>query len=309
MSDPLTQVTAALVDAFRPLATIAGDAPAATAWFQELGHDVQLDAAAVDALNDAVPTLARIESDLLPMAARLAQGDELTLGDGIAVADLLAALAADLHAVADGSAALDRLPAPLDQIDTWTELATAIPGNLVAAWFEAAVPAVYVPLRLAGAIRSWVDGGGRRHRTVDWAVVADLVKDPVGTIQTEYGWGGEFDHLALLTAVRDVALATGTALTWARPPASVIEEWFPERVPFGLRTLRLDLGDASLADGRVGGEVGVELVPIPVEPTEPVSGLALVNHSTIEAGVELPVTEDWTVALRGEVDASGRPRR
>ena len=66
MSDPLTQVTAALVDAFRPLATIAGDAPAATAWFQELGHDVQLDAAAVDALNDAVPTLARIESDLRP---------------------------------------------------------------------------------------------------------------------------------------------------------------------------------------------------------------------------------------------------
>jgi hypothetical protein len=304
VSDPLAQVTEALVDVFRPLARIVGDADAATAWFQELGFDVELDVGAVDALNDAVPSLSRVQSELVPLADRLAGGEELTLADGVAVAALVADLTADLRAVADGSAALGRLPAPLDEAETWVDLAAAIPANLVAAWFEAAVPAVYVPLRLAGAIRSWIDGRGRRQRTVDWAVVADLIKDPLGAVQTEYGWGGEFDHVALLIAVRDIALATGSALRWSLPTGSVAEEWFPGGVPYGLRSLRVDFGDAAIADGSVSGEVGVELVPIPADPTEPVSGLALVNHSVIEAGIELPVTDDWTVALSGEVDAS-----
>ncbi len=304
MTDPLAQVTAALVDAFRPLARIVSDASAATAWFQALGYDVELDDGAVGALDAAVPSLSRVESQLVPMAIRLAEGEELTIADGVAVAALVADLTADLRAVADGSVSLARLPAPLDEPAAWVDLATAIPGNLVAVWFEAAVPAVYIPLRLAGAIRSWVDGRGRRQRTVDWAVVADLIRDPLGTIKVEYGWGGDFDHIALLTAVRDIALATGTALQWSRPTDSIAEEWFPDGVPYGLRTLRLDLGDAALADGSVTGEVGVELVPIPTHPSEPVRGLALVNHSVIEAGIELPVSDDWTVALRGEVDAS-----
>ena len=175
---------------------------AATAWFQELGFDLELDEAAADALADAVPAMARVESVLGPMATRLDDGEELTLTDGIAVAALVADLAADLRAVADGSVALSGLPAPLDDPACWTDLIGAIPGNLVATWFEAAVPAAYVPLRLSGAVRSWIDGRGRRQRTVDWAVVADLVKDPLGTLQTEYGWGGAFDQVALLIAVR-----------------------------------------------------------------------------------------------------------
>ena len=305
MSDPLAQVTAALVDAFRPLARIANDVPAATAWFQELGIDVALDAGALGALNDAVPSLARIESDLVPLALRLGQGEELTLADGVAVAALVADVTADLHAVAAGTASIGRLPAPLDDAATWVDLAAAIPSNLVAVWFEAAVPAVYVPLRLAGAIRSWVDGRGRRQRTVDWAVAADLVKDPIGTISTEYGWGGELDHVALLTAIRDIALATGTALQWAAPHGGAGEAWFPDSVPYGLRTLRLAVGEAALGDGDVHGEIGTELIPIPRQPSGPIDGLALANHSVVEAEAELPVSDDWAVRLTGEVDASG----
>jgi hypothetical protein len=304
VSDPLAQVTEALVDAFRPLAQIAADASAATAWFQELGFDVDFDADAVAALNDAVPSIGRVESELVPLALRIADGQELSLADGVAVATLVVDLAADLRAVADGAPSLAGLPSPLDDAETWIDLAAAIPANLVAAWFEAALPAVYVPLRLAGAIRSWVDGEGRRHRAVDWAVVADLVKDPLGTIQTEYGWGGDFDHVALLTALRDVALATGVALRWSVPTESVAAEWFPDGLPYGLRTLLLDLGDASLADGAVTGEIGIEVVPIPAATAEPITGLVLGNRSLVDAEVELPVTEEWTVALRGELDAS-----
>ena len=305
MSDPLAQVTAALVDTFRPLARVVSDAGAATAWFQQLGFDVELDDGAAGALNTVVPSLARVESDLVPLAVRLGDGEELSLADGIVVATLVADLTSDLRAVADGTVSLGALPAPLDDAETWVDLATAIPANLVAAWFEAAVPAVYIPLRLAGAIRSWVDGRGRRQRTVDWAVAADLIKDPIGTIATEYGWGGDFDHGALLAALRDIALATGNRLAWSRPTESVEAEWFPDGVPFGVRTLLLELADAATGDGAVSGEIGVELIPIPREPAGAIEGVAVANRSTAAAEVDLPVSDVWSVRLTGEVDASG----
>lgn len=300
------QVAAALIDAFRPLAAVTANPMLANGLFAGLGIDVELDEDAVRHLADAIPSVGRIEGELIPIAERLAAGQALTAGDAVKVVEIVDAVRGDLTDLTVPASAdrLAPLPAPLDDPATWQALAGAIPDALVASWIEAVLPALYLPLRLAGVARGWLDGAGREHREVGWARLGDLLRDPLDAIGTEYGWGGDLDHVGLLAAARDVANALGLSVTWADPPSSLVAEHFADGVPYGLRTLVARAVPTAAVIGQMG-DVGLGLVPIPAAPGGPIAGLAIVDRSTLAGGAVSEIAPDWRLELSGDADASG----
>ena len=259
-SDPLPQLTRAIVDAFAPLGTVLSDARLAAGLLAELGVDVALDQGDLDRIAALLTSLPRVTAELVPMAERLAAGEELDAGDALTAVEVADAVRRDLETLSQGpsAGAVSGLPGPLDDPATWTAIGAALPGSLIAGWIESALPPVHAPLRLGGVVRDTYDAHGRRHREVGWGRLGDLVRDPAGTIGDEYGWGGDLDHLPLLGAIRDAARAIGLRLRWGLLPSELIAPWYPDGPPSAMRALILGLGPA--------GEVGVAALPIPAEP-------------------------------------------
>jgi hypothetical protein len=302
MSDPLPQLTRAVVDAFAPLGTVLSDASLAAGLLAELGVEVALDQGDLDRIATLLPSLARVTAELVPMAERLAAGEGLDAGDALTAVEVADAVRRDLGTLAQGpsAGAVSGLPGPLDDPATWEAIGAALPGSLIAGWIESALPPVHAPLRLGGVVRDTYDPHGRRHREVGWGRLGDLVRDPAGTIGEEYGWGGDLDHLPLLGAIRDAAGAVGLRLRWGALPSDLIAPWYPEGPPSGMRALILGLGPAA--------EVGVAALPIPAEPgVGPMRGLALVNLGAPASGVEFEVAPGWVVTVTGGAGPADAP--
>ncbi len=302
MSDPLPQLTRAIVDAFAPLGTVLSDAGLAAGLLAELGVDVALDQGDLDRIAALLTSLPRVTAELVPMAERLAAGEELDAGDALTAVEVADAVRRDLETLSQGpsAGAVSGLPGPLDDPATWTAIGAALPGSLIAGWIESALPPVHAPLRLGGVVRDTYDAHGRRHREVGWGRLGDLVRDPAGTIGDEYGWGGDLDHLPLLGAIRDAAGAIGLRLRWGLLPSELIAPWYPDGPPSAMRALILGLGPA--------GEVGVAALPIPAEPgVGPMRGLALVNLGAPASGVELEVAPGWVVTVSGAAGPADAP--
>lgn len=303
MSDPLPQLTRAVVDAFAPLGAALGDPRLAAGLLAELGVEVSLDEDGLADIANLLPSLARVNADLVPMAQRLAAGQPLDVADALAAVEVALAVRADLATLAAGPSggAVSGLPPPLDDPDTWRAIGAALPGALVAGWLESALAAVHAPLRLGGVVRDTYDQHGRRRREVGWDRLGALAEDPLGAIRAEYGWGGDLAHLPLLGAIRDAAGALGLRLRWGPIPRERVTRWYPDGPPpSAMRALILGLGAA--------GEIGVAAVPIPAAPEPgPVRGLALVNLGTPADGAEIEVATGWIASVAGAAGPADVP--
>jgi hypothetical protein len=305
MSAPLPQITNALADAFAGLGQAVADPALATVLFAELGIEVELDEAALAELRRIAPSLERAVDEVVPIALRLLNGGEPTLVDATVVAEVAAAVAEDLLALADnGGPSLSGLPAPLQRRETWVSLAELLPAGVFTSWMRGALPLVMAPLRVAGVVDAQLDAAGRVHRTTRWALLTDLFSDPAGTVAARYGWEGELDHGSLLSAVADVACDLGLRVLWTEPVSPRTEIWYPEGLPPRVRALHIQVAADPLSQVGGSGLMAFEMVPIPATPGEEPSGLGLSNLSSAGGLVEIPLGGMWAVRLTGEVEAS-----
>ena len=265
-----------------------------------------LDDGAHAALASLLPGGQELDT-LLTVAADVAAGEPITAADVVVVLDAAASIVAELTGLADLPAArFAALPPPLDDPDTWSDLAIALLDQLVASIVEHRLPAAYGPLRLAGVLDEWVDPAtGAARSAVDWSRVGDLLGDPLGAVLTAYGWGGQLVHDRLQQAALDVARRWGFGATLVDVPLPQWERYdAPYPVPYPVQAVRLPLYRGHVPELDAVATVAVDLVPVPVEPGSPITGLVVANRTTATADVDVELTGPWRLAFVAGADAS-----
>ena len=293
-------VARALGEMVAPLFLALEDEKTLTLFLQSLGWEVSLSQSEFAIVQDLLP-----RADDLNTLLELATGFDddapaSMIEDAIRLADDIFDAISALSSITPQQ--IQGLAAPLNTTAFWASLALDIPEYLVVTYLEGALPAVYALLLFGGIIETEItdDEPPRTISHLNWSQLAELLRDPTGTIASLYQWGGTFDHYAFLERLALLALSLGIAIERVSPPLPVLDQFYPDAAaPFDLRQLRLLLLNG--VDGQPAVQAGVMLLPVPAPGETVPAGLYAGNVLWGNlSGVDM-----GPVQVEGSADASG----
>lgn len=296
-------VARALAELLAPLAVAMESPDNLAALLADLGWDVELLAEDMPAIADVLPVADRV-LELIATAEDLADG---TAEAGELVEDIVTAATAVFGMIDDlaglTEADLAELADPLDDPATWAELAAGLPAYLLLQWVRGNHPLAFALLVLGGVVRSVDrDGGLPPSLELSWEALGDLLGNPTGHLASVYGWGGEFDHARLLSALGATLRAAGVDARLDALPATVADAHYGGPPPAGVLAL-----DAPLIDQAAAGYIrlGLVVAPVPVDGGAEPAGL-LISHEVLGAtGARVDLGGGLTLTLAGGAELTG----
>lgn len=289
-----------------PLAVALESPDRLSSMLADLGYDVELTAEQLPLLAEVLPVADQL-AELLAAAEELAAG---TAQAGELVERIVTTAAAVAAAVDDlaGRTASDLagLAAPLDDPDTWVELAGALPGYLLLQWVRLNHPLPHALLTLGGVIEAVERGAGLPpDQVLSWEALGGLLSDPVEQLRSTYQWGGRFEHERLLAALGATLRAAGVDARSTALPATVVDAHFGGVPPSSVLALTVPVLDEVAAGG---GYVllGLVVAPVPTdggggEPT----GLLVSNEVVGSTGASIALDGGRTLSLGAAAEESG----
>jgi hypothetical protein len=194
--DYVRRVVAEVAEALQPLAAALGSADNLTSLFGSLGWS--FDDGAASSLTGSLQTAGTAVQKL---AADAAVGADL----GILVADVAAVGAA---LIASAPAATDTLPVPLNSAQFWQSLPDDVLELLLFDYLDQYHQLAFGLLAVVGVVHVDVIAAdpvsGRasfQRKCVGIDRLASFVRNPAQALQTDFGWGGAFDHEAAIFAL------------------------------------------------------------------------------------------------------------
>ncbi|MET0661795.1 MAG: DUF6603 domain-containing protein [Ilumatobacteraceae bacterium] len=271
--------------------------------------DVGIVVALTDAQRDAIAVIAGLDA-FAGMGDLVAAARSTTQLDAQAVARLTGAVTVAVDgfgALADGSADLGDLPAPLDDTATWGAVLHNLPDALLSRAIEGLAPTVSALLTALRVLR--VDPGtdglpGRRW--IDWALLGDVLGGDWGAVPASYGWGAEaFDANDTIAVLADVAGRAGLSAQRDFLDTEIANRY--SSVDLALRQLEMTFFHGST--GTVAGSVAAAIVPVPAVDADGVTpaGFVVINRSTVDAGATIDVSDTWQLDVSGDLHATVLP--
>jgi hypothetical protein len=253
---------------------------------------------------EAVLGIGSLVDDLVGLLDQLDAG-ELDEAEAISVMatmgpDVLSSVR-DLASIDPGDVA--GLPAPLDDPNTWAELAVDLPEYLLARWLRLYHPTLAAILELTGVLRT-VPRLGRSPRTeIDLGAITQFLGDPGGHLRDVYRWGDGFDHARLVRGLTELTASFGLPAQAHRLLPGTVDEHFGS-TPVGLvDEMRAPLWQGYADDSAfVGSSIVVR--PVPPLPGSPAVEAFLVAHelvggATLSAEVLTDVVLTIAAAIEG----------
>jgi hypothetical protein len=299
-----SQLAGALADLFAPLTTAFAEPAYLGGLLAELGYQVP-DLTGQLPLFTEVMAIAEPLAELSSSAAQLE--DDPDLGAvATTMVETATALFDAIHALRELRANdLNGLVAPFDEPATWVELAGRLPSYLVVAWLEGAHPMVAGALRLTGVLGR-KPAPGAPPATIDWAGLGALVSDPVARIRSTSGFGGAFDHAALLEAVAEVARGAGYTPALSPLRRDLIDQFWNGYAGWDPRELGVRLWSGFSLGGSTYTRLGLVLAAVPSTPTSTTpDALLLTAAADGDLAASIAVDATWTARLAGTVAATG----
>lgn len=254
---------------------------------------------------DDVAGLSALVSSLTALLARLETGDGEP-GTLVAEAlDLADEVFAALTALADPPD-VSRLVAPFDDPAFWQETALRLPEVLLHDWLLKSHPVVYRLLDLGGAVV--VTAGDEQRlarRTVDLKAAWQLVADPLGHLAMTYGWGGDFEHEALLGRLHRLAQELEVDGRLASVRTHLDEALFHGTAGASVMELLAAIHVGYTRDGAATFALSGLVVPAPLSGRGEPDGLFLSTELIGSAAGTHEIRDGWTLDVNAAADASG----
>jgi hypothetical protein len=198
--------------------------------------------------------------------------------------------------------------------------ASTFPGNVLDYLIHSALaangPKLFALLHFFGVLTerhvpadSATGRGEHIAREVHWDRLSALGSQPADALRQAYGWGGDFRGDDLLRSIGIVIQAFGGHAGMFAAGRDLIDEyWAPGSAPpSGLSNLIVSLpqlSDDVFGDGS-SISTSIALLGIPIPPTAttpaPADGLALMPVITGQAGDTIPITDQVTLTISGDV--------
>lgn len=296
-------VARALAELLAPLAVAMESADNLSSLLADLGWDVQVPADDLPAVAAVLP----VADDVLDLIATAEELADATSEAGELVGQIVTT-ASSVFELIDGLAGLSRsdlagLVEPLDDPATWADLAAALPGYLLLEWVRGNHPLAFALLVLAGVVETIErEDGLPPSLLLSWEALGDLLTDPGGQMASVYGWGGQFDHPRLLSALGATLRAAGADAALVPLPATMADAHFGGSAPAEIQSLDTPLVD-QVATGYV--RLGLVVAPVPADGGDEPTGL-LISHEVVgAASAEVSLGGGLTLVLDGGVEQSG----
>jgi hypothetical protein len=271
--------------------------------------DLGIVVALTDAERDELAALAGLEAleGIGELVAATRNGDPLDVADVARLTGAVTAAVDGFTALADGSADIGELPAPLDDRATWSAAVDGLPDALLSRAIEGLAPTFSALLTALRVLR--VDPGsdglpGRRW--IDWTLIGELLGGDWRGVPLSYGWGTDTfaasDTIAVLADIAGRAGVSAQQDTIDIEPANRYSS-----VELALRQLEVTLFHGST--GTVAGSVAAAIVPVPAIDGDGVTptGFLVVNRSTIDAAATIELSDTWHLDISGDVQSSVLP--
>lgn len=297
-------IATALAEMLAPLGIAMESPDDLASLLADLGWDVDVLAEDMPALAAVLPVAEQIQ-DLVATAEDLAAG---TAEAGELVERIVTTAAAVYELVDDlaglTGADLAGLAEPLDDPDTWAALAAALPAYLLLQWVRGNHPLAFALLVLGGVVRSVErDDGLPPSLLLDWNALGDLLANPTAHLASVYGWGGDFDHLRLLSALGATLRAAGVNARLGELPATVADAHYGGAAPAGVLALEAPLVDQTATAGYV--RLGLLVAPVPVDGSAEPAGLLISQEIVGAAAGGVALGDGLSLTLAGGAEESG----
>ena len=258
----------------------------------------------------AVQGVLPVVEDIQQLAVLVEGYDEGTaeLGEVVEQSVLLAqgvfeAIAA-LSSLSQGG--ISAFVAPLDDPDTWVEIALDLPEYLFVTWLRTDAPLVLALCELAGAIVPVERGPDRTPRyELDWGALTALLEDPPEALANTYGWGTEFEHGLLVGRLAKLGRACGLPAVRRSPSEHLTTTWLGGSAAEDLRALTLPLHSGFSADGLAYFKAGLLVLPVPSSGSGDPDAMLLTTELMGQVTGEIGLPSDLYLNLSAGADVSG----
>jgi hypothetical protein len=203
---------------------------------------------------------------------------------------------------------LSTLPVPLDTLETWTDIAQALPSYLLIRYIG---PTPKTLLSLLGIIDDVPMTPGDPLSSTRPVLVreklTDLIADPVASISTTYGWGADFPHQKLLDRLAVFAMSLGFPIQFGLVPQHLQDHFFGGQAPPDIYQLELPIFQGWYTNNGIQSwmRAGLLLLPIPAQPEEQVRNLYIANLLEGSAAVGVRINDSTTLDIQTSADATG----
>ena len=311
MSALTTPVVLHLRALIAPLLDTLDDARSIEQFALSFGWDVELSASHARLIQDAfgLDVLFAAVEDVSELVEAYDAVDPSDLKALATTAKAVIVAVNDLRTVA-----ADPLPSPLDRSPFWEQLADELFDRLVYVYLAERAPQLLAPLLLTGVVertREIPVGDGRvpyQRTTVHWDRLGPALRNPPEAIAERYGWGGDFDHGALLDDLGQALLLNGVYAELGLPSAVRAVEYYQpaELEAAGVLELRVPLYSEFAREGTLF-EAGLALLPIKNAGNDRPTGLAITPILNVEGSLEIAMGPGLDLFLSGAF-ASGTVR-
>ena len=197
-----------------------------------------------------------------------------------------------------------QLPEPFNTPSSWGDLALRLPDYLITTWMRLEYEPLFETLRFVGLIRveelPAPEGGEARDiDRINWTSFPQFLTDPVGLIQSTYGWGGEFDHAMLIGNLAALTTAYGFTPDLRPVRQDIRDRWGTVSNPGAPLEINMPLVKWQSANRLA--RFDFDLVLAPAAQGNALTGIQLTNFTSGSIDASLDLGDDWTF----EIDAEG----
>ena len=223
----------------------------------------------------------------------MASEEEFDAADAIeAVLTIASVLDAVQELIETASGPVDDFALPFDVGDTWTTLATALPGYLLASWLRVHHPVADGTLRLLGAV---TDNGPGRAR-VDFDAIGGLLTDPPAHMRTVVG----DDPAVLLPPIQTIAAALGKT----RPARPITFDEQRAYVDDGAEQPQPPRLDLTIASPELGENWSIDVGFEPVTLNGGTRGLQVLATGNGELEATTLLSPEWSLTAALAVEGA-----
>ena len=244
-------------------------------------------------LPEVIADLAETADTTLTTLMEMASEEEFDAADAIeAVLTIASVLDAVQELIETASGPVDDFALPFDVGDTWTTLATALPGYLLASWLRVHHPVADGTLRLLGAV---TDNGPGRAR-VDFDAIGGLLTDPPAHMRTVVG----DDPAVLLPPIQTIAAALGKT----RPARPITFDEQRAYVDDGAEQPQPPRLDLTIASPELGENWSIDVGFEPVTLNGGTRGLQVLATGNGELEATTLLSPEWSLTAALAVEGA-----
>ncbi len=203
---------------------------------------------------------------------------------------------------------LAQLPSPLDQPDTWRELALRLPNYLLANWLRIHAQLIYSLLNFCGLmdLGSSENESEQPFDSVKWQDIGSFLTDPVSLIQSKYGWGGELDHTTFVANFLGLCYAVGFLPKSGPVRPDMVEAYYGNIQQSDPQEIEVPLHQGWILGGSTYFDLSLLFLPVPrTKNSSEITGLALTNILEGEANFLAEIDDDWSMSINASADVNG----